>query len=865
MRLISTIVLALCSIILYSQTTLDTPISITFQNDNLPTALRKLQSKTDLNFAYSSKIIKKNISYNFSKKNTTLRDILDEIFNKTDLKYTYLDGQIIILKKKYYELYGTITDAETNELLVGATIYAPLQNISTYTNEYGYFSLALPEGEQLIIIRYLGKSTIKETLTLNNRQRKNLKMATDNTLEEVVVVNTIQTDDAIANAPLNQKNIQDLSQHTPQVGGEPDLLHLLRAKAGVQSSAGSIGGLYVRGGNSGHNLVLLDGVPVYNWTHLMGINSIFSPDAMRGVQFYTHGFSAKYGGRLSSVIDIQSREGKSDGFTGIAGINQRSIHGQVSGPLFNKKGAFWISGRKSLFTPYIENILTDTFFPEGNSVIDPNFFDLNLKLNQQLGKNDRIYLSYYQGEDDLNGETYFDDSDTSDIYIESRLGYGNTIASFRWNHLYGNKMFSNVTLNYSQFFNASAQLNYEEFEEIDEEQEEEFYFSDIRSFNNELSAKADFDLFLKRNHLRFGGGVHGYAFIPFAAVYNEDSENLPELDSLTIDSLSFDNQGDVIEAFQSFLYLEDDIQLTEKTSLRLGLRYTYFLSEGNEFANFEPRLLINHQFTHNWYLLLSATRMVQYLHLISNTDIGLPQDFWLPASETYEPEQSWQIAGELNGKLSDNLTIKSSVYYKTFDNILSYPDSISNISFGNEFTNQLLVGQGNAFGMEHSAYFQKKQFHFYGAYTLSYANRLFENQNKSNPYPFQFDSRHYLQLLAYYKFDNGLCIGSRFHFASPQPLLVSLFGNLEEGLAIINIDDIGEKNQTRGNFQHRLDLNASYSFDTKQINHKLNIEIYNIYNQTNPVFHYVDFDNDNNLRPTLNLPFFFSASYRLSF
>ena len=663
--------------------------------------------------------------------------------------------------------------------------------------------------------------------------------------------------------PMNQQAIIALTNTTPKVGGEPDLLHILRAKSGVQSSAGGIGGLYIRGGDTGHNLILLDGVPVYNSMHLIGMNSIFSPNAVRGVQFYTSDFSARYGGRLASVIDIQSREGNPEKFNGLFGINPRSYHGQLSGKLLNPKGAFWISGRQSFIAPYVSSILKETFYPEGESYISPKYYDFNIKLNQQFGQNDRLYLSYYKGKDEIRGETYVKLNDTINDVAENILSFGNTIYSFRWNHIYGKNLFSNITINHSDFFNQYQYLNFEETSDLVEDLD--FFYSEVLSDNEENSIKADFN-WVKENHqIKFGAAFHTYSFLPFFTVYDDNSDFLPAFETFDIDSFYNTIDAKIQYQFHTAFYGEDEFDLNDNLRLRLGLRFTTFTGDDTPFYyHFEPRFALAAKLSNNTTANLSVSKMVQYLHLVSNADIGLPRDLWLPSDNIYEPSVAWHYNLDFKHKIKDKWRFKSSIYYKYMTNLVTLPDTITAVNYGSEVTNQLLIGEGDSYGFETAAFFQNNRWSGFGSYSLSWANRGFEATNDEYYFPFQFDARHYFQCLFNFRINDHWQLGLRGHLSSPRPVLVSVFGSLGGGLEIVDVNPFGERNSSRGDSEDRLDLNITYTKKRKRLTHHFSFDIYNIFNRHNPVFFYTE-DLETASRFGMTMPLMISGTYSLAF
>jgi hypothetical protein len=841
---------------------LQTKVSLEVTNQSLATILKEITEKTTIPFAFNAASLSKKRKYSIQEKDISLDKLLKKLLAKEELKYELINGQILINQKKYYEIYGIVRDETTNEVLTAATVFIENANIGATTNNYGYYSLKVLEGDYKLICSYLGMNNTEQSIGLAKRRRVNFELeANEIKLDEIIVSQPLKSD-KLTNAPLNQQTMMELSQETPSIGGEPDLLHVVRAQAGVQSSPGGIGGLYVRGGNTGHNLVLLDGVPVYNWMHLLGINSIFHPEAVRGVQFHTSGFSAKYGGRLASVIDIQSKDGNPEKWSGMAGVNQRSYHGHVSGPLFNKKGAFWIGGRHSFLVPYEKKILKEAFFANATlGQIEPVYYDFNLKINQAIGLNNRLYLSYYNGRDKIFSNIV-SDGEENDIDVESELSYGNSIFSFRWNRIYSKNLFSNLTLNRSRFFNQYNTLQYTVLDStgVLNGDSTEFIFSNLQSNNATYGMKMDFDLSLKNHHIKFGVEASTYVFIPFFTFYNQDSEFVPQFDSLEIDSFTAQIISTSAAALNTGIYIEDEISISKKWNLRLGLRHSSYWTGSSIYGNWEPRFLLTHQFAENTWAALSATKMVQYIHLVSNTDIGLPQDLWLSSDVDYKPSVAWQFGLDMQKQFNPALRGKGSLFYKKMNNLIILPDTLSAVNFGKEVRDQLLIGEGKSFGFETSAYYQKDKWTAFATYSLSWTNRLFSRENDGKAYPFQFDARHYFQTLLNYKLNKNWSFGFRGHLGSPRPFLISQSGGLGNGLQLVSQNP---KNENRATVEHRMDFSANYVIKTKKTQHRFSVEVYNAYDRVNPVFYYTN--GQNALSTGMKMPIMLSGYYSFKF
>lgn len=844
---------------LIAQNSFSQTIKLNLQNEAITTAFKQIENQTNYKIAYNNDILPTDKTYTLEESALTLDQAFNLLLSESDLKYEIVGKQILIVKKVFFEVFGIVQDATYNEALTAATVYVKGTNYGVTTNDYGYYSLRLLEGNHTIIVNYLGMKPQQFQIQLSERKRLNVALEpTQFGLTEIVVSESLQSED-VTNSPLNQQVILDLARKSPRVGGEPDLLHILRAKAGVQSSAGDVGGLYVRGGDTGHNLILLDGVPVYNAMHLIGMNSIFSPDAVRSVQFYTSGFSARYGGRLASVMDIQTKEGNPEKFSGVFGVNPRSVHGQFSGKLFSPKSSFWVSGRRSFIAPYVRNILKETFYPIGESTIDIKYYDFNFKINGQVGKNNRLYLSYYKGNDEIKGATIIPLNDSTNNLIESTLNFGNTIYSLRWNHIYGKHLFSNVTANISSFSNVSRNKSTLETNTFIQDSLN-FLLSEILSNNQDLSVKADFDWVKNKHQIKFGAAFHLYTFIPIFGLYDESSD-LPD----DLDSLFNESPKSLKLRIHSAFYLEDEFNINDKLGLRLGLRYSTFWGITTPiYRNLEPRLALAAQLNENTGINLSFSKMVQYLHLASNADIGLPRDLWLPSDSLYKPAIALHYNFDLQHKFNNKWRLKSSVYYKSMKNLITLPDTITAVAYGQQVTNQLLIGEGDGYGLETGVYFKNEHWTGFGSYSLSWANRLYQNLNEDKKFPFQFDARHYLQFILSYQFNEYWQTGLRLHWSSARPYLLSDVSSLENGLSVIDVNTPGQRNSERAFSEDRIDFNILYSKKLNKVTHTFNFEIYNSLQSLNPSFYHSK-DRNNISSFGFAIPLMISGGYHLEF
>ncbi|MGB0929867.1 MAG: carboxypeptidase-like regulatory domain-containing protein [Chitinophagales bacterium] len=869
---------------LQAQSLLDKSCSIELKGATIVEALQQLSKQTNTNIAFSKRFFSTEKRLSFEVENESFQAVLKRILAGTKVGFKAQGKQVILFRERKkviekYTIHGYLKDEDLGEDLVAATVYCPKLQKGTISNEYGYYSLNLPKGEHTLVYRYVGKKDIQKQVVLKKNQKVDVDLPSQDYLSEILVTPDSNSDLQLANLVFREGQIQNLAVNTPGLGGEPDLMQTVRSLAGVQSGAGGIGGYYVRGGSNGQNLILMDGVPVYNAAHQLGIYSIFNPKAARSVQVHKGGFSAKYAGRLSSVIDIQTREGNMNKWSTEIGVNPQSVQLTTEGPIFGKTGSFLLAARHSTFGGFIRPIIEDTFYPNGANFLSTKYFDVNLKVNKKLGERDRLYGSVYIGGDKIVGynewEYYYEDEfgfEYDELETEdNELNWGNAIGSIRWNHQFSPKLFANTSLIYSRYFNDYNQLfQYYDLYFLDEEPYDFSYYW-VSSSNKEYTFKTDLDFYPNQaHHIRVGASFRQHEFSPFMTLYDNNTEGLPETDSLSIDYFEETVEVPIIQAKQVDTYIEDKWTLSQKWQLTLGLHQSAFLGEYENYFNLEPRFKSDFAITPKLTFSTGVSRMVQYLHLISTSEFNIPTDFWLPSDDFYEPQTAWQYDAGFYIGLPNKIHLSLNGYYKNMKNItavseLNFEEESDGTIGGDDF----LTGDGESYGFEASLHKNEGKLQCSLGYSLSWSNRQFDPVNLGQKYPFQFDRRHELKGLFTYEFNKRFLLGFQGYLGAGHPRLVSWINSFDQGLLAIDIDPIGEKNSTRDTWQHRLDLSLMYHWETKKLKHQLKVSAYNVYNKRNPLFYYLENDEINPINPDLqsnfSMSFIPSFHYSLAF
>lgn len=747
-----------------------------------------------------------------------------------------LIGVLIPVLAQNFTISGYIRDAENGENLIGATIQKKGTTIGTVSNSFGFYSLTLPPGEVTVLISFVGYQAMERTIDLSEDVRLNLDLTAGATLDEVVITAEEQIEQSpqmsTIDVPIEQ--IKAL----PVLMGEADILKTLQLLPGIQSGTEGSSGVYVRGGGPDQNLILLDGVPVYNVSHLFGFFSVFNPDAINKVNVVKGGFPARYGGRLSSVIDISMKEGNNQKFSGEGSIGLISSKLTLEGPIGqNKKTSFIVSGRRTyidLLTRPIIRASTD-----GEETGGYYFYDLNGKVNHQFSDNDRLYLSFYNGYDKGFGKSNYKYNDGLSE-VESKesfgLGWGNTIAAARWNHVFNPKLFANLSGTFSHYkFRIFSE--YEDIMTNSDGKEVSNEFIQYYSGVNDFSLKADFDYLPTPTHnLKFGLSATHHQFNPGIFGYDTNSED--QQDTVINSSQT--------QAMEFYTYAEDDINLTAQLRGNVGAHYSSFLVNDQYYHSLQPRISLRYLVSSDLSIKASYATMAQYIHLLTNSGIGLPTDLWVPATDRVKPQTSWQVALGA-AKTIEGYEFSVETYYKEMDNLIEYEEGSSFFNLGTDWQDKITSGSGTSYGAEFLI--QKKTGKFSGwlGYTLSWTNRTFPELNFGKTYPYKYDRRHDLSVVGVYQFSKRFSASATWVYGTGNAMTLpqsSYQGQVGQYYWSNEIVNYGSRNGYRMAAYHRLDIGLTWTKEKEKSTRSWSFGAYNVYNRRNPF--YIDEGYDNN-------------------
>lgn len=760
-----------------------------------------------------------------------------------------------------HTITGSIKDAGTGEDLIGASIFNITSQQGTTANNYGFFSITQQRDSVHLRISYVGYQTqaIKFFLERDTTIRIELQNGTE--LKAVEILGTAE-DQIQESTQMSSIDVPiDQIKKMPALLGEVDVLKVLQLLPGVQSGTEGSSGLYVRGGGPDQNLILLDGVPVYNASHLFGFFSVFNADAINHVELIKGGFPARYGGRLSSVIDINMKEGNTKKLKGEGAIGLVASRLTVEGPL-SKKTSFIISGRRTYIDLLARPIIKKS---TGGEVVTGYFFyDLNAKINHTINERNKIYLSTYSGDDKFyvrNNSTYSYDDQSGSDKTEGGLKWGNLTTAFRWNRILNKKLFGNATATYSRYrFGVLADSKTSHTDEADGTTEHMHFHTEYNSGIRDFALKFDFDYLPTPDHyIKFGAQAIEHQFTPGVLSYSDTS----------IPTITLGNKP--VHAKEFFIYAEDDFRVNDKLKINGGLHTSGFLVKNKFYSSFQPRVAARYLITPDLSWKASYAEMTQYIHLLSNVGIGLPTDLWVPSTPSVLPERSYQSATGAAYNLNNKYEISLEAYYKKMRNLIEYKEGASYLQIDQDWETKVERGEGQSYGTE--LFLQKKTGKLSGwvGYTLSWTNRKFANINGGKTYPYKYDRRHDVEIAMTYKWKPNRDFALTWVYGTGNavtlPQSTYALDEDSQGLIYGGITYYGGRNSSRMRAYHRLDLSYTTTKKTKWGERSWVIGVYNAYSRRNPFYLDITYDEkgDKKFAQYSLFPIIPSISYRFTF
>ena len=827
------------------------------KNKSLEKVILKIEKLGDVRFSYSSKLNNLNKKINITAKNQTIKQILDDILPENNIEYLVVENHIVLKKARKklrnnknqkFAINGYIKDKKNGEIIIGVNIFTDGAEYGTVTNTYGFYSITLPAGAYILNYSFIGYQNIHKKIELN----KDIEFSLD--LDEIDFdineVEIIASDDDMyieSNQLSEMKFSPQVLSQLPGFVGDVDIIKSLNTIPGISSYGDGSTLFYVRGGNSDQNLVLIDEAIIYNPTHLFGFFTALAPNSIKDVKIYKGDFPARYGGRLSSVVDIRSKDGnmKRLGFAGSLGLFTTNL--SIEGPIVKDKSSFFISGRRSNLDWLNNYTGTDHTF-------NFKFYDFHTKLNFKFNNNNRLYFTLYKGNDDYSRFT----NSAINTY---GISWDNTVGTLRWNHIFNNKLFSNTTLNFSRY-------NY--FLHISRE-ENNYWNSSIRNY----TLKSDFTYYLNpKNTIRAGFEISNHYYNPGNIHFSDDEiqQNAPVIPRYYSNEYTF--------------YLSNKQELSKKFSVRYGLRLpirqnigpttvysfdSHYNVNGKEeieknviYSSFilpEPRINVKYQINKRTAFKASYNRCVQFMQILTNSTSPFTSlEVWVPSGPNIEPQKLDQFAlGYFHQVFKNDGFFSVESFYKKFYNQIDYADH-PNMLYNPLIEGELRFGEAWAYGIEFLFRKTKGDLTGWIGYTYSRTFKKINDINDDKIFPSFYDRPHDLSISLSYKAGKRWAFSANWFYISGGAISTPT-GFFENNGYIVPV--YGEKNNDRLPDYHRLDLSVNYKFSKpeKRFQHSLLLTLYNALGNENPFA--INFNKIINSNEKFVVPFNFAKPYEL--
>ncbi len=760
----------------------------------------------------------------------TLEQALRQLFGGSDIGFELKGDHVILRRIPRLTISGLVTDAATGETLIGAG--ATCGKHGAVSNNFGFYSLTIPGEKADVMFSYVGYLPQTVSVRAGRDTTVHVRLVPGASLEEARV--TAPQESGISSTRMGAIEVPVIAvKSVPALFGEADILKTIQLLPGVQGGTEGFSGLYVRGGGPDENLLLLDGIPLYHAEHMLGIFSVFQPEAVKKVTLYKSSFPARYGGRISSIVDVRTNDGNLYETHGSVGVSMMGEKLHIEGPIRKGKTSYSVSAR-GMHTILLTPVIKLTGF-DGNYF----FYDLDAKFTHRFSDRDRLYFNVYHGMDNFyyrNSDEAADARTGQPVSDKQKLGmrWGNTVAALRWNHVVTPHLFANTTVAFNRYhMRLESDMNTLDVSPDGDMEDNRFLF-DYRSGMQDWVAKADFDYTPSSSHrVKFGAEYTFHTFIPetMTGYVRQYMDGTPQVDT-TLNMRSNSLQ----RGHEASLYAEDDIRIGRHLSLNPGLRATLFNTQGKTYWSIEPRLSAKVNFTEGWCAKASYSRMAQYVHLLSSSQITLPVDLWVPVTRNIRPETSDQFS---LGVYFDGLpgwSFSVEGYCKAVRNVMEYKDGVAFLFDSTGWENKVEVGSGRAMGVE--LFIEKTAGKTTGwlGYTLAKSDRLFPSINHGRRFPYRYDRRHNVNLVVNHRFNEKFDISLTWNYASggvttlPERRIVMSSPTGELSYA----DFVSSRNNYRLPSSHT--LNLGFNFHRKHTRGEgiWNLSIYNAYNHMNP-------------------------------
>ena len=834
-------------------------VTLNMQKASVREILDEIQKQTGVTFSYESSLLSGLQKTTFRADDEALTDCLTRLFANLPVVYK-MTGNVVVLKRKPKQVTvsGFVRDKRSAESLIGASVYEAHSRVGTASNNFGFFSLTLPPGDITIRSSYIGYTSHQHILNgLERDTVLTIELEPSASLEEVVITGQSNDKQSVLSTQMGALEInQQTIRSTPVMFGEADIIKTLQLTPGVSAGTEGTAGMYVRGGNVDENLFLIDGNPVYQINHIGGIFSAFNPEAISGMDFFKSGFPSRYGGRLSSVVDVHTKEGNMKEYHGSASIGLISGNLNFEGPIIKDRTSFNIGLRRTWL-----DVLSAPAVAIANKITKKDgtrlraryaFHDLNLKVNHIFNDRSRMYLSLYNGNDVLKGgSTDFPDQDSDNNYnydSDVSLRWGNIMATAGWTYVFNNRLFGKVSGVFTRYHSRLRNTEHDVVgNEGDEDYSDSFRENETNTGITDFGLRTSFDyLPASAHHIRFGGDYLVHRFHPEynrSVAYEKNEETSIEIGQ------EFAN--DLLWGHEAGVYAEDDWTLSSAVRLNAGLRFSLFNVQGKTYTGLDPRVSLRWLLDDNLSFKASYSRMNQYVHLISNSFISLPTDAWMPVTRKLKPLISDQVSAGFYYNLNKEYNFSVEGYYKTLDNLLEYRDGHTFTPSFVNWEDKLTAGEGRSYGAEFMVRKETGRTTGWVGYGLSWSDRQFDELNQGARYPARFDNRHKLNIVVMHKISPKVELSAAWSYASGNHVTLSLENYYENGTGsptnndnhYMDASESIDYYEGRNNYQlpayHRLDLGIKIYRPKKKGRMGIwTVSIYNVYSRMNPFMIY---------------------------
>ena len=820
---------------------------VSIKANNLPAekVFAELMNRSGKNFIYPSDLLK-SLRVTVTANNEPLEQVLNKMLSKTEIGYRIRGNNVLLFRKEKPQprkvtLSGFVREEGSEEAIPSVIITVLPSNIRTATNAQGFYSVTFPAGEVSVNFSGVGYETHKvEDVKLSASKKMDVTLSEDSKmLEGITVIGNLNTERAINSAEIGSLNVSRASiLATPVIFGESDVIKTLQLEPGVSAGVEGMAGMYVHGGGSDENLYMLDNIPLYQVNHLGGLFSAFNTEALRNVDFYKSSFPAKYDGRLSSYMDVNTKDGSMESHHGGVKIGLTSAAVNVDGPIWKGHTSYSIAARRSwydVFTLPVCAIINSFKEDKDDEKINFGyaFTDINAKINHRFSDRSRVYAMFYYGEDYLNLKNSYAWNNEKDI-DKSNLRWGNIVASAGWNYVLSPNLFGEVTGAFSRY---SSNLMHSE-ESLEKEDDDKDYTQETfdkvssRNYIQDWILKCDFDWRPHPAHrVTFGGGYTRHSFLPSLTKRTLISGDL---------TAEVEDRVDSYGANEFNLYAGADWTPFSQLRLNYGLHYSIFNIDGKTHNTLSPRVSFRFQTGKNWSIKGGYSRTVQYVHQLLQSSISLPTDQWVPIVGDQRPQIADKIAIGGYYSLNNQFTFSVEAYYKWMKNLLEYADEYYLLPPDEEWSSKLTAGSGTAKGIDFKISKDYGRISGHIAYSLLWADRQYPDKNGGKKFPARFDNRHKINVMVNWKISQKWDVSASWIGMSGNRITLPTQMWEDPSLGPWNYDMLlpVEENNYRLPFYHRLDLN----FRRTTRHGYWDFSLYNAYCNMNPIAVVRDYD-----------------------